>query len=97
MISTDHSGNVTYLNVVAERLTGWTCAEASGRRLQQVFPIIDAITRDTAEDPMVLQCRRIEPLASRQTACWCGVTAPSVPSRIQPRPSMTAVARSWAP
>lgn len=54
VISTDHSGNVTYLNVVAERLTGWAVAEASGKSLQQVFRIIDAITRETAEDPMVL-------------------------------------------
>ena len=37
VLSTDISGNVTYLNVVAEKMTGWTCAEAHGKPLAEVF------------------------------------------------------------
>src|ERR1700681_3199830 len=52
VLSTDIRGNVTYLNVVAEKMTGWTCAEALGRPLHEVFHIIDGATRKPASDPM---------------------------------------------
>jgi diguanylate cyclase (GGDEF)-like protein/PAS domain S-box-containing protein len=52
VLSTDLSGHVTYLNVVAERMTGWTCAEALGRPLREVFQIVDGTTRKPAPDPM---------------------------------------------
>ena len=32
VVSTDVAGNVTYLNAVAEAMTGWSCAEACGRK-----------------------------------------------------------------
>jgi diguanylate cyclase (GGDEF)-like protein/PAS domain S-box-containing protein len=52
VISTDLGGQVTYLNIVAERLTGWPSAEAVGRPLEDVFKIIDADTRATVPNPM---------------------------------------------
>jgi diguanylate cyclase (GGDEF)-like protein/PAS domain S-box-containing protein len=52
VISTDIEGRITYLNVVAERLTGWTLKEAMDRPLQEVFRIIDAETRATIANPM---------------------------------------------
>ena len=54
VISTDISGNVTYLNVVAERMTGWGREEARGRPLDHVFRIVDGATRETARNPMAL-------------------------------------------
>ena len=54
VISTDLSGHVTYLNVVAERLTGWPRAEAVGRQFEEIFRIVDADTRTTVPDPMAL-------------------------------------------
>jgi PAS domain S-box-containing protein len=51
VISTDAEGRVTYLNGVAEALTGWTQAEAAGRPLTDVFHIIDELTRQPAENP----------------------------------------------
>jgi diguanylate cyclase (GGDEF)-like protein/PAS domain S-box-containing protein len=57
VISTDRSGNVTYLNVVAERLTGWACMEAMGQSLQQVFRIMDATTRELVKNPMAQAMR----------------------------------------
>src|SRR5580693_4121532 len=41
VISTDVSGHVTYLNIVAENLTGWSQQQAVGRPLEEVFRIID--------------------------------------------------------
>jgi diguanylate cyclase (GGDEF)-like protein/PAS domain S-box-containing protein len=52
VISTDVPGNVTYLNPVAERMTGWPSQEAVGRPLAEVFQIIDATTREPARNPM---------------------------------------------
>ena len=54
VISTDVAGNVTYLNAVAESMTGWSRQEASGRPLQEVLRIIDADSREPALDPLAL-------------------------------------------
>jgi diguanylate cyclase (GGDEF)-like protein/PAS domain S-box-containing protein len=54
VISTDVSGQVTYLNVVAEQLTGWLKAEAVGRQFEEIFRIVDADTRTTVPNPMAL-------------------------------------------
>src|ERR1051326_5602530 len=52
VISTDYQGNVTYLNPVAERLTGWSNAEADGAPLPEVFCIVNEETRKPAESPV---------------------------------------------
>jgi diguanylate cyclase (GGDEF)-like protein/PAS domain S-box-containing protein len=57
VICTDLGGHVTYLNVVAEEMTGWSREEASGRRLEEVFRIIDVTTRESAQNPMTLAIR----------------------------------------
>jgi len=51
VISTDAEGRVTYLNRVAEDLTGWTHSESAGRPLSEVFRIINEYTRQPAENP----------------------------------------------
>jgi len=50
--STDMSGDLTFINLVAERLTGWSWQEAEGRPMSQVFRILDARTRETIPNPM---------------------------------------------
>ncbi|HTS53083.1 MAG TPA: EAL domain-containing protein [Burkholderiales bacterium] len=52
VLSTDLAGNVTYLNQVAESMTGWSFLEAKGRPLAEVFQIIDGPTRERAANPM---------------------------------------------
>jgi diguanylate cyclase (GGDEF)-like protein/PAS domain S-box-containing protein len=52
VVSTDVSGNVTYLNAVAQTLTGWSQLEAAGHPLEDVFRIIDGETRGQARNPM---------------------------------------------
>jgi diguanylate cyclase (GGDEF)-like protein/PAS domain S-box-containing protein len=52
VLCTDSSGNVTYLNIVAEKMTGWLRGEASGRPLADVFQILDGVTRQPAQNPM---------------------------------------------
>jgi len=52
VLCTNISGKITYLNIVAEKMTGWLRAEAVGKPLAEVFRIIDGATRQTARDPM---------------------------------------------
>ena len=59
---TDVGGKVTYLNRVAESMTGWRLEEACGRPLAEVFNIIDGATRQTAQDPMELAVEQNKPV-----------------------------------
>jgi diguanylate cyclase (GGDEF)-like protein/PAS domain S-box-containing protein len=52
VMSTDVWGRVTYLNLVAESLTGWSRGEAAGLPFEDVFRIIDATTREVIQNPM---------------------------------------------
>ena len=52
VISTDAAGRVVFMNPVAERLTGWTLADASGRPLSEVFRIVNEQTRAAVESPV---------------------------------------------
>jgi len=52
VLCTDVSGNITYLNFVAETMTGWRREEATGKPLAEVFRIIDGTSRKSARDPM---------------------------------------------
>jgi PAS domain S-box-containing protein len=52
VVSTDALVNVTYLNLVAENLTGWSRQEAAGRPLAEVLNIIDGVTRKEVRNPM---------------------------------------------
>jgi diguanylate cyclase (GGDEF)-like protein/PAS domain S-box-containing protein len=57
VISTDAHGHVTYINAVAEGLTGWSRKEAEGRELADVFRIVNVGSREVAQDPMGLAIR----------------------------------------
>jgi PAS domain-containing protein len=52
VITTDAEGRVTFLNGVAEALTGWSLDEATGRPMGEVFRIINEQTRRPAEGPV---------------------------------------------
>lgn len=52
VVTTDVRGHVTWLNPVAERLTGWSSDEAQGLPAAQIFRIVDEETRQPARDPV---------------------------------------------
>ena len=52
VIATDTEGNVTFLNPIAERLTGWRQKEAEGQPLATVFPIFNEQTEKPVENPV---------------------------------------------
>jgi PAS domain S-box-containing protein len=66
IIVTDAAGLVTFLNPVAETLTGWTNAEAEGKRVENVFNIVNELTREPVERPVteVLREKRVVGLAN---------------------------------
>jgi len=52
VIRTDGQGRIDYMNPVAERLTGWSAAEAIGLPAARVFSIVDEATRRALPDPI---------------------------------------------
>jgi PAS domain S-box-containing protein len=52
VIATDAQGAVTFMNPIAEALTGWAEADARGRPLDEVFCIFSEQTRATVESPV---------------------------------------------
>lgn len=57
VITTDAQGRVTFLNPVAESLTGWAQQEAAGIALETVFRIVNENTRGTVESPTIRALR----------------------------------------
>src|SRR5690348_10605521 len=66
VIVTDEKGQVTFLNPVAEALTGWSAADARQQLLSRVFCIVNESTRAPVENPVdkVLQSGLIQGLAN---------------------------------
>ena len=52
VITTDAQANVTWLNPVAEHMTGWKTEEAEGRPLTEVFRIVNEVTRLPVTNPV---------------------------------------------
>jgi PAS domain S-box-containing protein len=52
VITTDTDGRISFLNKVAETLTGWRLAEAVGKRVQEVFQIVNEYSRAVVDDPV---------------------------------------------
>jgi PAS domain S-box-containing protein len=57
VITTDHHGNITFLNPVAQTLTGWPLLEAIGVSLEQVFHIVSEENHQPVESPTVQALR----------------------------------------
>jgi PAS domain S-box-containing protein len=52
VITTDDHGRVTFLNGVAQEMTGWTLSDAEGQSLEDVFTIINEQTRQSVKNPV---------------------------------------------
>jgi PAS domain S-box-containing protein len=69
VMSVDAEGRITFLNPVAERLTGWAEASARGLPLGDVFRIVHTTTRESLENAAVTAMRRGQPASSRGPIC----------------------------
>jgi PAS domain S-box-containing protein len=52
VIACDSSGQIVFMNMVAERLTGWLSGEAKGRALHEIFRIVNETSRAVVESPV---------------------------------------------
>jgi PAS domain S-box-containing protein len=52
VIATDIGGKITFMNKVAEELTGWTLEESLARSAKAIFNIINEFTRQEVDDPI---------------------------------------------
>ncbi|MGA2961301.1 MAG: PAS domain S-box protein [Candidatus Korobacteraceae bacterium] len=66
VISTNANGRIMFMNEVAEKLTGWSLTEAQGRDLEEVFNIVNEVTRIKLENPVtkVIQIGQVVGLAN---------------------------------
>jgi len=60
VITTDSNGLITFMNPIAESLTGWKQTEALGEEVGQVFRIIDERTRQEEENPIAIALQQGE-------------------------------------
>jgi diguanylate cyclase (GGDEF)-like protein/PAS domain S-box-containing protein len=58
VLSTDSGWLVSFINPIAEKLTGWTCAQAVGRPVSEVFQVLDGMTRERIVPQMELAIQR---------------------------------------
>lgn len=63
VVSIDLDGRITYLNAVAERLTGWSRHDAIGHPHEDVLDIIDERSRESAPSPLALALQHDRPAA----------------------------------
>ncbi len=54
VVSADLAGRVTYLNAVAENMTGWSRQEACGQPIAHVLPILNGASRESVPNPLAL-------------------------------------------
>jgi diguanylate cyclase (GGDEF)-like protein/PAS domain S-box-containing protein len=62
VVCTDNSGHITFLNMVAQKLTGWSMLEARGCPLGAVFRTLDTLHSETTEstaEHAILQVRAV--------------------------------------
>jgi len=55
---TDILGNITFLNLVAEKMTGWSVQKAAGLPMAEVLRILDATSGETTPNPMEMALGR---------------------------------------
>jgi PAS domain S-box-containing protein len=53
VIATDTQNHITFINEIAQKLTGWNQEEARGKPLEEVFRIVNEYTRQTVENPVI--------------------------------------------
>jgi PAS domain S-box-containing protein len=57
VIATDAHGRLTFMNRVAESLTGWSNAEALNKEIDHVLHLVQAQTRQPLENPLITVLR----------------------------------------
>ncbi len=70
VIATDSQGQITFLNGVAQQLTGWSSGEAAGKPIDEVFNIINEKTLETVESRFARYLKKAISSVWRTIPCW---------------------------
>ncbi len=62
VVGTDMAGNIAYLNIAAETMTGWSREEARGHPISLVMRIINGATRQPERNPIDLVLQQNKPM-----------------------------------
>ena len=54
VIATDTEGFITFMNPIAERMTGWRFKDAKGEKIEKVMPLRDASSKHASINPLYL-------------------------------------------
>jgi two-component system cell cycle sensor histidine kinase/response regulator CckA len=68
VVATDREGRVTFINPVAEALTGWPRKEARGVPATEVLKLVDEKTREAVENPLTRVLRERTVAAQERAA-----------------------------
>src|SRR5438105_245316 len=79
VVATDSEGRVTFLNAVAETLTGWTRDEARGKPSSEVLRFIDEETRQAVENPLARALRERVMIATDEHTALISRSGAEVP------------------
>jgi diguanylate cyclase (GGDEF)-like protein/PAS domain S-box-containing protein len=71
ILRTDADGNVTYLNRFAEKMTGWSRAEARGRPFADVLRLIDNISGASLDDAVAIALQADKTASSMMSSINC--------------------------
>ena len=89
VITCDTEGNIISLNTAAEKLTGWSTNEATGKSIVEVFHTIHNETRQEAENMVGRTLRKNRVIDMATHTASSPATAPSFRSPTVALPSMT--------
>ena len=97
VIVTDKNGKITFLNPVAEELTGRALRRARGQDIADVFPIFNELTGAVAQNPVekVME-ERTDGRHGQSHRAQASRRAPHSRSKTAPRPSAMTTASSLA-
>lgn len=62
VITTDHAGEIEFMNPVAEKLTGYSQQEASGKDIEKILVLLDETTLVPIESPVKRVLRQLQPV-----------------------------------
>jgi PAS domain S-box-containing protein len=66
VLATDQEGRITFLNSVAETLTGWPASDARGRSVAEVMCLVHETSREPMENPLTRAIRERVPVTMQE-------------------------------
>jgi two-component system cell cycle sensor histidine kinase/response regulator CckA len=79
VVATDDEGNVTFLNPVAETITGWSRAEARGKPAGEILRLLDQKTKEPIDDPLLRALRDRIAVAAQEPSLLVSRNGAEVP------------------